>query len=197
LTNPVHERWLNEDTGEIGNRTVVDISDADDSDFSWIRYRTGVREWFLMPSLGQVRVRMEWEGIDNPYSGAIEAEEWWGENSEVDVRQNVKGYARVIAPVLGPRILKTVGPGWPMMWGEYRDTNEDDHEWSRSRLDAGDIVSVEAFVLPGVIEEGEWVLVEAGIWTKNYVWSNDCAVRSEQTQRVIVRELGLSSTGGE
>lgn len=84
-----------------------------------------------------------------------------------------------------------------MLWGEYRDTNEEDHEWSRSRLDVGDTVSVEEFVLPGVIGEGEWVLVEAGIWTRNYVWSNDCTVRSEQTQRVILRELGLSSTGGQ
>lgn len=197
FANPIHERWLDSDTGEIGNRTVVDISNTGDDDFSWINYRTGVRQWYLMPSDGQLRVRMEWEGIDNPYSGSIAAEEWWGENSEVDVRQNVKGYARVIAPVLGRRILRTVGPGWPMLWGEYRDRDEDDHDWSRSRLDVGDTVSVEAFVLPGVIEEGEWVLVEAGIWTKNYVWSNDCAVRSEQTQRVILRELGLSSTGGE
>lgn len=197
LTNPIHERWLDRDTGEIGNRTVVDISRAGDDAFSWIKYRTGVRQWYLMPSDGQVQVSMEWEGIDNPYSGTIEAEGPWYENSEVDVRQNVKGYARVIEPVLGPRILRAVGPGWPMMWMDYRDTNEEDHEWSRSRLDVGGSVPVEVFVLPGVIEEDEWVLVEAGIWTKNYVWSNDCAVRSEQTQRVILRELGLSSTGGE
>jgi hypothetical protein len=197
LANPVHERWLDRDTGEIGNRTVVDINRAGDDAFSWIRYRTGVRQWYRMPSNGQVQVRMEWEGIDNPYSGTIEAEGPWHENSDVDVRQTVRGYARVIEPVLGPRIFTTVADWAFVAWRDYRDTNEDDHEWSRSRLDVGDRVSIDLFVLPGVIEEGEWVLVEAGIWTKNYVWSNDCAVRSEQTQRVILRELGLSSSGGE
>lgn len=176
---------------------MIDIGDTDDDDTSWIRYRTGVRQWYRMPSDGQLRVRMEWEGIDNPYSGSIEPEGWWGENSEVEVKQNVKAYARIISPFVGQRILATVGGGWPMFWGEYHDTNEDDHDWSRSRLDVGSTVSVLPFVLPGVVEENEWVLVEAGIWTRNYVWSNSCAVRSEQTQRVILRELGLSSTGGE
>ncbi len=190
LPAPATDRWINVDTGEIGNYTSISVNGADDSDSSSITYRTALGQWFRMPSIGQVRIRVGFEAIDTGYSGSIEHEWGW---SEIDLIQDVRVYAQVTSPVASERIYTRFQNPRGL---RYHDTNEDTHSWEHERFSPDDPILDLNITIPGAFDRDTLVLVVVGIETYNYFWSNDCTVRSNQTQRYLVREIGLSSTGG-
>lgn len=186
LPNPSYQRYLDHTLGRVGSYSYTQVTDADNSDYVQVLYRTAVRQWYRVPKIGQVRVKVELESIDTPYWGSIEDECGW---SEIDLVQQTRVYAQVTVPVGNPRIYL-----WHPAAFENRDTNESSHSWSWARGPAGILSSSGYNTLPGAFDSGTWVVVDVGIETWNYFLSNDCTVRSGITQKYLVRKIGITTT---
>jgi len=113
-------------------------------------------------------------------------------------------YFSALHKLIGPKnlpILPYPGGVWtraspPCMDEYHRESTRT--SWARIRSARGDRISVDLGVISGgAFPEGIWVLVEVGIETWNFIWSNDCHAYSHQETHYLIREIGLSSTGNE
>jgi hypothetical protein len=191
LPAPSFSTFVNRHTGEIGDSTASSLSDASDFVESERVCRTAMRQWYKMPSEGQVRVSCVLEAINAFCSGSIVNE--WGV-SDIDLKQAWNTFARVTSPTVSPKVyLDSILNAF-----ENDDTNQDDHTWFKPWMAAGTLYGNPDIttVLPGVFAKGTWVLVDVGVESRSTFTSNDCSVTSHQTTRFLTRKIGLSSTGG-
>jgi hypothetical protein len=186
LPNPEFSRYLDHNIGLVGSHSYLHLIDADDSDYAEVLYRTAVRQWYRMPKLGQVKVKVEVERIETPYWGGIEDECGW---SEIDLRQHMKLFAQVTIPTVTPRIYLSSSANI-----DYHDTNESSHSWSRTGGYAGTTSSSGYYTIPGPFNTGTWVVVDVGVETRNNFSTNDCTVKSGITQKYLIRKIGITTT---
>lgn len=180
--NPSFARYLNSAAGQLGTYTHTHVSGADDSDWSYVRYRTAMRFWYYLPAAGMAEVWMQMQSIGTPYSGWL-SDEWGWSDSACD--QESHAYVRVIAP----------GPGAPRKSTilDYRRTGTSAN-WSNDVVPDGawrwsHIFSSDAY------SGGTWLLLEVGTEEWNNFWSNDVSIHSAMTMRWFLRRVYVRSTG--
>jgi hypothetical protein len=180
---PSGARYLDSAAGQLGTYTHTHVSGADDSDWSYMGYRTAMRFWYRLPAAGMAEVWMDLQCIDTPYSGWL-SDEWGWSDSACD--QESHAYLRIMNP----------GPGayrWSTIL-DYRRTGTDAN-WSGHLAWAGDhrwahIFSADAYAA------GTWLLLEAGTREWNYFWSNDVSIHSAMTMRWFLNRVYVRSSGG-
>jgi hypothetical protein len=179
---PIGARYLNSAAGQLGTYTRTRVSGADDSDWSYMGYRTAIRFWYHLPAAGMAEVWMQMQCIDTPYSGSLH-DEWGWSDSACD--QESHAYVRVIHPGPGAFRFSTIL--------DYRRTGTDAN-WSRHVRWAGDGRWAHIFSA-GAYPGGTWLLLEVGTREWNHFWSNDVSVYSAMTQRWFLRRVYVRSTG--
>lgn len=180
--NPTFSRYLNSSSGELGSYTSIAVAGADNSDYSSVRYRTGVRFWYRIPATGLVEVWMRMQAIHTPYSGWHSDE--WG-FSGVGTDQESHATLQVISPGPGATRKATIL--------DYRRTGTNAN-WSREVSQAPTQRWAHLYSL-GSFAEGTWLLLETGTEEWNHFWSNDVSVGSYMTQRWFLQNVYVRSTG--
>lgn len=183
---PSLKLYLSRFTGEVGSSTYTHSSEASDYDTAWVLGRTAVLNWFQMPRLGQVRVLVTLKTISDEYSGSIVNE---SAGAEIDLRQSRLLYGQVTSPVVSERVY---APFWST--SQYRNTDEEMHDWVNHRSSTNQKHRSHELVLPGVFAAGTWVLVNVGIEHFNFFSANDCSVTCGQVTRFQVKDLVIDST---
>jgi hypothetical protein len=179
---PSFGRYLNSASGQLGTYTHTHVSGADNSDWSYVRYRTAMRFWYHLPVAGMAEVWMRMQCIDTPYSGWL-SDEWGWSDSACD--QESHAYLRVINPGFGAFRKSTIL--------DYRRTGTDAN-WSREVAGDGDwrwtnIFSADAYA------GGTWLLLEVGTEEWNHFTSNDVSIHSAMTMRWFLSRVYVRSTG--
>jgi hypothetical protein len=196
LPDPLFNVSADWQTGEVDSFTFTLLSDASDYDEADVLCRTAMRQWFQMPSLGQVLVTdLTMEVIGTSYSGAVDDEFGY---SEIDLTQNWFPYVQVTSPKVSSRVYLD----GTLNSHQHKVTDESAPPWSGVWLPAGAQESFarlgpppDTYVIPGVFKKGTWVLVDFGMEQRNHFVSNDVGVISSNIMQLLVRSVGLSSTG--
>ncbi len=179
---PDYWNYLDHKAGQLGTYTHIHVSNASDSDYAYVRFRTGMRFWYWMPVAGMAEVWMRLQCINTPYSGYLK-DEWGWSDSVCD--QESRAYVQAIYP----------GPGAPRMSTilDYRRTGTD-ASWANHREPAGQYRWAHIFS-SGAYPGGSWVLLEAGTEDFNFFWSNDVSIHSAMTMRWFLKNIVVRSTG--
>ncbi len=183
---PTFARYLDAASGEIGTSTHIQVTGADNSDKSFVRYRTGIRFWFRLPAAGMAEVWLHMQCINTTYSGYFYDE--WG-ISWAACNQESHAYLRVIVPE--PDV--TLPPSRKSTILDYRKTGRM-ASWVREIADPGDsrwchLFSVDVY--PG----GTWLLLEVGTEEWNEFWTNDVSIRSNLWLRWFLKRVYVRSSG--
>lgn len=179
---PSFTNYLDPVAGELGTYTHTHVSGADDSDDSYVRYRTAMRFWYQMPAAGLVEVWMEMQCIDTPFSGWL-SDEWGWSDSACDQESHAR--LQVISP----------GPGAPRYSTilDYRRTGTTAN-WSNDVTAAGNNRWAHLFSTD-TYPAGAWLLLDVGTQEWNHFWSNDVSIHSAMTQRWFLKHVYVRSTG--
>lgn len=179
---PSIARYLNSASGSIGSYTYTHVGGADDSDFAWARYKTGMRFWYRMPVAGLLEVWLHLQAVNTYYAGYFVDEWGW---SDANCDQESHFFLQVIAPEVSAMRLSTVL--------DYRRTGTSAH-WGNEAVDAGDdrwahLFSTNAYAA------GTWLLVEVGTQEWNHFWSNDVSIGSMVQMQWFMENAYLRSSG--
>lgn len=185
LPDPVFQRYLDHEVGEVGSQTAVSGIGVDFDDDAEITYRTAVRQWFTMPATGQICVSIRYEHITRENQGSTAPEVGI---PAVTVTQQASFFARATAPETTNRVML----GGPLLY--YAEDTVKTH-WNHVFLATGTVAETAARTVPGVFTEGTAVLVNVGLETLNQFWTNQCSVTSSLRQRYLIREIRLAVTG--
>ncbi len=179
---PSFARYLNRFSGQLGTYSSIRVSGADDSDSSWVNYRTAMRFWYHIPAAGMAELWMRLQCISTPYSGWLD-DEWGWSDSACD--QESHAYVRVISPSLGAFRFGTIL--------DYRRTGTD-ASWSNQTAAPGAHRWAHLFSSDSY-PAGTWLLLEVGTREWNHFWSNDVSIHSAMTQRWFLDSVYVQSTG--
>lgn len=178
-------RWVshfeNRLTGEINCWSSMNISGADDSDFTTTTAYSELQFWFQMPAAGLVEVWLYLQAIDTPWGGCLEDE--WG-ISDADIQQRSQPYLWVISPFGNPRYGTLL---------DYR-RGEDEGCWGGTIASGGDYRYAHLFSYDSYAA-GQWILCGVGILDYNYFWVDDETCNTYLTNRWFLRDVAVRSTG--
>lgn len=179
---PIYSRYLNAAAGQIGTYTSNYVSGADNSDYSYVRYRTAVRFWYKIPVAGMVNCWVRMQSIDTRHSGWFDDEWGW---SDATCDQESKAYLRVINPGPGALRYATIL--------DYRRSGTD-ASWNGTLLYPGyerwaHVYSSDSY------PSNTWLLLEFGTEDWNHFWCNDVSVGSYMTMRWFLKNIYLRSSG--
>lgn len=113
-------RYPDATSGTVGTYTHNHASGADDLDYSYVRYRTGLRFWYQMPMTGMVELWAQMQAIDTPFAGWLN-DEWGWSDAECD--QESRARLQVIVPgpsAAGSRRFLTIDAREQMRAGMVR-----------------------------------------------------------------------------
>ncbi|NYT01591.1 MAG: hypothetical protein GKC10_02385 [Methanosarcinales archaeon] len=173
----------NRSNGQIECWSSLDLSGADDSDYTWTNGFAEVRFWFRMPAAGMVEAWGYFQDIQAEFSGCLSDE--WG-FSDASIQQLSRPYLRVLYP----------SQSW--RYGVFLDYRRGESEgcWSDriNGANPGDfryphLFSMESF------PAGQWVYVAIGNHDYNYFWVNDMSCHTRMTSRWFVKNAAVRSTG--
>lgn len=190
--DPRIRHWSDHTTGWIGTDSIVEVRGADNSDFSYVRYRVALTQWHRIPrDTPCIYVNAD---IDQSVG-----EIWGGTGdecgvSDVSFHQSIRFYARIISPYSTPHTYFSVSTPDAIGAGiEHRNTPGiivDD--WSIRHFPLTPTRYVE---LNGHFSEGDWIAIHFGIETYNYFWSNDVSILSLVDQRCWIPRIGIADAG--
>ncbi len=179
---PIYVGYLDSLTGQLGSYSHIHVSGADDSDYSYVRYRTAMRFWYRMPATGMAEIYMMLRCVWTPYSGDFDDEWGW---SDANCDQEHYAYLRVISPAVGANRYSTLL--------DYRRTGTD-AKWSRIVANPNDVRWPHIFSADPYVAN-TWLLLEVGTEEWNHFWSNDVSLYSNMTMRWLLERVYVKSTG--
>lgn len=192
--DPAFERYLNATTGEVGSRSTLRVSGADDADYGSVLYRTAIRQWYQVPvAAARLRVRInavDW--VENDYWGNYSDECGYCQH---DCRQRVRFYAKVSSPFVSDShyfmyAAGLGGSGFDFRDHDRRDTFPETGSWALAHVPG---VPTEFVDIGGPFDAGDWVLVDVGLETYNYFWSNDVSIHQGLNQRYLIQNIGITT----
>ena len=174
---PSFARYLDRAAGQLGSYTFTRVYGADDSDYSFIWYRTGVRFWYKMPAAGILELYLKLQAIYDNYWGDFDNEWGW---SDAHCLQLSRPYVRVISPTLGNirygnTILNYNRYGTSDYWNR-NVVGPGNYGWAYSLSDAS-------------YPANQWLYIEAGMYDYNYFWSNDVTIESKMNMKWFVPSI--------
>jgi hypothetical protein len=167
-------------TGEIALWNRMNLSGADDSDWSQIDIMGEVGFWFQMPAAGLVEVWIRYQDINTDYTGNLQDESGC---SDANLQQLSRAYLWTAGST--ERYSTIV---------DYR-RGESEGSWAVGGPSMpGDIISKHLFSNQSYATN-EWVYVSVGIRDMNYFWVDDMSCRSDMMSRWFVNHVAIRSTG--
>lgn len=180
--DPLLIRYLDTADGHIGSSISTRVSGADDDDSLRAEYYTGLNVWHTTLASGVLEAYLAFEFNASPYSGKVTDEFGF---SDATFQQWAGARLRVIgthgdSETLESQILNHVDTAWgeDKSWNKYAFTPRDRH-WFFFRTSLG-------------FQQGEAVLVEAGILNVTWFTCNDQSVTTFddvdlRLERIMVR----------
>ncbi len=184
LPEPSLSLYFNDRTGDMGSRTRIYVSGADEWDLVSATCRTGFLMIYHNERTGQPVLNLDLEAVSLYCQGSISNE---CGHSDASVRQRARLYGQVYLDGGAPR--RTYCPTDLI---NVRRSGRSD-SWSSTLMAAGADLS-RTFVLATPVPADTYILVGVGIETYNEFLSNDCGVDSTIEARFLARTVGITTT---
>ena len=167
-------------TGEIALWNEMNLSGADDSDWSRINIMAEVQFWFRMPAAGLVEVWIRYQDINTDYTGRLRDESGC---SDADIQQLSRAY------------LWTSGS--TERYSTIVDYRRGEHEgsWAEPGPTGPGVILSKHLFSNRSYAANEWVWVAVGIRDMNDFWVDDMSCRSTMRSQWFVDHVAIRSTG--
>jgi hypothetical protein len=186
---PLNEPFANAASGEFGAELAAAVYDASDSDWAHVFRESSILQWHYMEGPGALQVQVQARCLDSRNRGTVIDEFGW---SSLSLFQQSRPFARLLYPFQSPAVFTNAlafsvyaGGGFV-----YQDSNNDDHSWDSIHFPAGNYQYFQVGI-PGSVPAGSWALVQVGVQTVNYFWTNDTSVNSYLKSRLRLTRLGI------
>jgi hypothetical protein len=175
--------YTNKDTGQVGHYNRVSMYDASDIDMCHAHYRTSIGSWYKMPKTGLVEVWIEAQlglGLH-----ICDLDDEWGFSDS-----HVLQWSYLWLQTWGPPDSKE---RTALMSNFYEEGYTDEY-WSTQFLTSGQTYWAHLFSDVSYAKD-TWLYVDVGVYTHNYVYTNDVEAKSRIDFKWFFPRVYVDSTG--
>lgn len=188
---PTYHVYCHQFTGGMEHESVVEIIDAGDSEYAYVRTLTEVCKICTVPAESHivVAVAADFETGPSEHSGYADDECWLGHYS---VLEDIRAVLRIkpLWPTGGIETRTARLGGFEQPFNINGSPFIGDVRWHFNIWEEGDKISAGA-VFGTEYTPGQYLAVWAGLETENVVWANDYRIRSSMSHDHTLNRIAL------